>query len=153
MKKTCNIGGVTVEVWIVEVEKDKFMYGGHGIAEFLVYTKPRNALQQHVKPRWKTNWQNIKEALKQGPLVTSRDDAQIPPNWQPNTVFISEAGVYALIFKSTLPAAEDFQSWLFEEVLPQLTKTGKYSIQNDHQPTSTEVAKYDKKWQMRRWKP
>ncbi|AOW41396.1 bro [Trichoplusia ni granulovirus LBIV-12] len=133
VKKSCNIGGVSAEIWIVEVENDKFMYGGHGVAQFLGYVKPRNALQQHVKPAWRKNWEEIKGALNQGPLVTSLAQDNIPVNWQPNTVFISEAGVYALIMRSKLPAAEEFQRWLFEEVLPELRRSGKYSIQDNQQ--------------------
>lgn len=142
VKKTCNIGGATCEVWIVEVEKDKFMYGGQAVAEFLGYAKPRNALQQHVKPTWRRNWEEIKGALKQGPLVTSHYEHNIPANWQPNTVFISEAGVYALIMRSKLPAAEEFQRWLFEEVLPELRKTGKFIIGEN---SSSDIVNYNKK--------
>lgn len=146
VKKSCNIGGVTAEVWIVEVEKDKFMYGGHAIAQFLGYKCPRNALQTHVKPVWKTNWEEIERALNQCPHITSSDQIQLPANWHPHTVFISEAGVYALIMRSKLPAAEEFQRWLFEEVLPELRKTGNYFIQDTvQQSSSTEIVNYDKK--------
>ncbi|AXU41506.1 BRO-D [Alphabaculovirus altermyunipunctae] len=141
VKKSCTIAGVTCDVWIVEVEKDKFMYGGHGIAQFLGYTKPRNAILQHVKPVWRKNWEVIMSALNQGSYVAP---VQLPANWHPHTVFISEAGVYALIMKSKLPAAEEFQRWLFEEVLPELRKTGKYSIQDKQESSSTEIANYDK---------
>ena len=41
---------------------------------------------------------------------------------------ISEAGLYTLILKSTLPAAEKFQDWVTEEVLPSLRKTGSYTM-------------------------
>ncbi|ABQ51997.1 bro-3 [Spodoptera litura granulovirus] len=61
VKKSCNIGGVIGEVWIVEVEKDKFMYGGHGIAEFLGYKNPQKAIRDHVKPQWRNIWQEIKD--------------------------------------------------------------------------------------------
>ncbi|AAY84045.1 BRO-D [Chrysodeixis chalcites nucleopolyhedrovirus] len=76
---------------------------------------------------------------KQTKDETTSAESQLPANWQPNTVFISEAGVYALIMKSKLPAAEEFQRWLFEEVLPELRKTGKYSI-----PTTANVVNYDR---------
>nr|WRQ96269.1 bro-c [Mamestra configurata nucleopolyhedrovirus A] len=141
VKKSCNIGGASCEIWIVEVEKDKFMYGGHAIAEFLGYKQPDKALRDHVKIQWKKKYEEIKTRLNQPGLVTSPDKAQLPANWHPHTVFISEAGVYALIMRSKLPAAEEFQRWLFEEVLPELRKTGKYCIQNQQ----SEVVKYDKK--------
>lgn len=146
VNKTCNIGGVTCNVWIVEVEPDKFMYGGHAIAEFLGYKCPKNALRDHVKPQWRKNWHEIKGALIPYPLVTSPEQPEVPANWQPNTMFISEAGVYSLIMRSKLPAAEEFQRWLFEEVLPELRRIGKYNIQEQQQAScSTEVVNYDKK--------
>ncbi|MFM6682889.1 MAG: Bro-N domain-containing protein [Dolichospermum sp.] len=40
---------------------------------------------------------------------------------------LEEAGIYQLIFSSRLPAAEKFQDWVFEEVLPSIRKTGSYS--------------------------
>ena len=44
------------------------------------------------------------------------------------TYFINEPNLYRVIFKSDKPEAKSFQNWVFEEVLPQLRKTGKYEI-------------------------
>ena len=38
----------------------------------------------------------------------------------------SEGDVYRLIMKSKLPSAEKFESWVFDEVLPTIRKTGGY---------------------------
>lgn len=38
--------------------------------------------------------------------------------------FISEGDVYRLITHSKLPAAEKFESWVFDEVIPSIRKTG-----------------------------
>lgn len=40
--------------------------------------------------------------------------------------FLTESGVYKLIFKSHKPDAEKFQDWVTDEVLPQVRKTGGY---------------------------
>ncbi len=40
--------------------------------------------------------------------------------------FITEGNVYRLITHSKLPAAEKFESWVFDEVLPTIRKTGGY---------------------------
>jgi prophage antirepressor-like protein len=48
-----------------------------------------------------------------------------PRGLQP-TKYIGEADIYRLIFKSRLPAAEKFQDWVFEEVLPSIRKHGAY---------------------------
>lgn len=40
--------------------------------------------------------------------------------------FLTESGVYKLIFKSKKEEAEKFQDWVTDEVLPQIRKTGGY---------------------------
>ena len=42
---------------------------------------------------------------------------------------VSESGLYALIFQSSKREAIAFQSWVTEEVLPSIRKTGSYSIE------------------------
>ena len=40
--------------------------------------------------------------------------------------FITEGDVYRLVTHSKLPSAERFESWVFDDVLPTLRKTGSY---------------------------
>lgn len=47
---------------------------------------------------------------------------------------IPEGDMYRLITHSKLPAAERFESWVFDEILPALRKTGTYTTQKA-QPT------------------
>ena len=42
--------------------------------------------------------------------------------------FLTESGVYKLIFKSRKPNAEAFTDWVTDEVLPSIRKTGGYQI-------------------------
>ncbi|MCI7352678.1 MAG: BRO family protein [[Actinobacillus] rossii] len=49
---------------------------------------------------------------------------------QRKTSFINEPNLYRIIFRSEKPIAKEFQNWVFEEVLPQIRKTGKYALQN-----------------------
>ena len=42
---------------------------------------------------------------------------------------ITEGDMYRLITNSELPNAEKFESWVFDEVLPQIRKTGSYQSQ------------------------
>ena len=39
---------------------------------------------------------------------------------------ISESGLYRILAKCNLPKCEPFESWVFEEVLPSIRKTGSY---------------------------
>jgi prophage antirepressor-like protein len=41
--------------------------------------------------------------------------------------YISEGNLYRLIVHSKLPGAERFEKWVFDDVLPQIRKTGSYS--------------------------
>lgn len=42
--------------------------------------------------------------------------------------YINEGNVYRLIINCTLPIAEKFESWIFDEILPSIRKKGYYGI-------------------------
>ena len=44
----------------------------------------------------------------------------------PNLTLISEYGLYRIFAKCNLPKCEPFESWVFDEVLPSIRKTGSY---------------------------
>jgi len=46
-----------------------------------------------------------------------------------NILFVSESGLYRLIFQSRKPEAKAFQKWVTSEVLPTIRKTGQYGKQ------------------------
>ena len=75
-------------------------------AEILGYVKTRNAISRHCKG-----------ALKQG-VLTEGGIQQVN--------YIPEGDLYRLIVNSKLPAAERFERWVFDEVLPALRKYGSY---------------------------
>ena len=45
-------------------------------------------------------------------------------------LFVTEAGVYKLVFQSRKPEAIAFQDWICEEVIPSIRKTGGYSYES-----------------------
>jgi len=49
-----------------------------------------------------------------------------PVGVDPQTIIIPEGDMYRLILRSKLPAAERFEAWLMDEVLPALRRTGRY---------------------------
>lgn len=89
-------------------ENGTVLFCGIDVATALGYSKPRNALATHCKG-----------ALKRGALT----DGGIQ-----EMSFIPEGDVYRLIARSKLPTAERFESWVFDEVLPSIRKTGEYKI-------------------------
>ena len=46
----------------------------------------------------------------------------------PNITVISESGLYRIFAKCNLPKCEPFESWVFDEVLPSIRKTGSYGM-------------------------
>lgn len=55
--------------------------------------------------------------------------------------FLTESGVYKLIFKSKKKEAEKFQDWVTDEVLPQIRKTGGYIPINEEETEQDILAK------------
>jgi prophage antirepressor-like protein len=48
------------------------------------------------------------------------------PGGMQDMLVLSEPDVMRLIVKSGLPAADEFERWIFEEVLPTIRATGSY---------------------------
>lgn len=46
----------------------------------------------------------------------------------PDKVVFSESGLYTLILRSSKPEAKAFRRWITHEVLPQIRRTGSYSL-------------------------
>ena len=46
----------------------------------------------------------------------------------PNLTLVSESGLYRILTKCNLPKCEPFESWVFDEVLPSIRKTGSYVV-------------------------
>lgn len=89
------------------------------VAEILGYTNPRKAIRDHTKER--------------GVTIRSVIDKL---GRKQNKKFIDEGNLYRLITRSKLPQVDEFEEWVFEEVLPQIRRTGTYSIN----PTIQELA-------------
>ncbi len=101
-------------------EYGKTLFCGCDVAKALGYKKPQNAIAMHCKG-----------ALKRGMGVQTGIKADgSPANQQVEMLFIPEGDVYRLAAKSELPGADEFERWIFDEVLPAIRETGTYSMQN-----------------------
>ncbi|AXN77333.1 bro18 [Heliothis virescens ascovirus 3i] len=138
-KRSYSIGKKSCDVWIVEIpRKDKepmLMVSAHGIAELLGYKRPRKAVYDHIKHTHRKTWGQIKTQLSEPGL-------EIPPNWQPNTVFITEPAIYKLCNKSQLPESETLQDWIYDEVLPEMRRAGRLIV--DYTKYATDNQNADK---------
>ena len=73
-------------------------------------------------------YRNAPDAVRQHVRPGQRSDIAIHDGRQNRRmVAINEGGLYRLIMRSELEAAERFQDWVTDEVLPQIRRTGSYS--------------------------
>ena len=79
---------------------------GTDVAKALGYNNPRDAVSRHCKG------------------VVKRDTPT--SSGIQSMSYINEGDLYRLITKSKLPSAEKFESWVMDEVLPTIRKTGSY---------------------------
>ena len=93
------------EVRTIE-EQGKILFCGSDVATALGYSNPRDALRRHCK------------GVVKHDTLTRGGSQQIS--------FIPEGDIYRLAAKSELPGAEEFESWIFDEVLPSIRKHGAY---------------------------
>jgi len=81
------------------------------------------------------NKKNLKELLDTRGAPKMGDLSDKSPTYNElKALYVNEPGLYSLIFRSTKKQAEDFQDWVYEDVLTKLRRQGSYSIgQGDQQ--------------------
>lgn len=96
-------------------EDGKTLFCGKDVASALGYKNTREAINRHCKG------------------VVKRDGVSLTTNQHGTSTeqtvemsFIPEGDIYRLAAKSELPGAEEFESWIFDEVLPSIRKHGGY---------------------------
>jgi prophage antirepressor-like protein len=94
------------EVRVTEID-GKTYFVGIDVAKALGYADPKGAISRHCK----------------GALIQRLSDSQGVPH---DYLVISEGDIYRLAAKSQLPGAEAFESWIFDEVLPSIRRSGGY---------------------------
>ncbi|PTI58846.1 phage antirepressor [Staphylococcus xylosus] len=82
------------------------------VAKILGYSNPHKAVRDHTKEKGVT----IRSVLSNG--------------GNQNKKFIDEGNLYRLITRSKLQQAEEFEEWVFEEVLPSIRKHGIYATES-----------------------
>lgn len=96
------------ELGVLEIDGKPY-FPATACAKALGYQRPQDTVRQHCR-------YSIKHRVPH-PQNPSRE---IEMN------FIPEGDLYRLITHSKLPAAERFEKWVFDEVLPAIRKTGSY---------------------------
>jgi len=94
-------------VRVVTDEHGEPWFVAKDICDLLGYANPSDAVGRHCKG-----------VVKRYPLQTAggMQDVRV----------LSEGDTLRLIVNSTMPAAQDFEAWVFDEVLPTIRRTGAY---------------------------
>lgn len=93
----------------------------------LGYVSPRDALARHVDSNYDVVKRDIIDSLGRTQSAS----------------FVTESGLYALIFGSKLESAKEFKRWVTSEVLPSIRKAGRYEAKPvNHLAQQLEVAKF-----------
>ena len=79
----------------------------------------KRTLFEQVKKVYKTDLSYLAAVPDLGTNSTPYHDSK--------TVYISEPGLYQLIFSSRLEAAEKFRTWVFEDHFDKVVRQGLYS--------------------------
>lgn len=87
------------------------------VAKALGYSNPRDAVVRNCKSRG--------VVICDTPTTNQYGAVVMQP-----IKYINEGNLYRLAARSNLPEAEKFESWIFDEVVPQIRKTGRYDIRN-----------------------
>lgn len=107
------------EVRTIITDNNEILFCAKDVASSLGYSNTNKAVNDHCK----------KSVLIWGNDSLGR---------QQEVKFIPESDVYRLIVRSKLPQAEQFENWIFEDVLPSIRKNGGYII-NQENMTSEEL--------------
>lgn len=81
------------------------------VASILEYANPQKAIRDHCREDGVT-FRSVIDNM--GRMQTAK--------------FIDEGNLYRLIVHSKLPTAEQFERWVFDEVLPTIRQTGRYRV-------------------------
>ena len=88
-------------------EDGKTLFCGKDVAAALGYKRPNDAISAHCRGTAK---RRITDSMGR----------------EQEMLFIPEGDIYRLAAKSELPGADEFESWIFDEVLPSIRQTGGY---------------------------
>ena len=108
------------EVRAIIDEHGEALFVGKDVCDNLEYADHTKAMNQHCKG-----------VVKRHPLWTSGGIQELR--------VLTEADVLRLVVNSKMPAAEEFERWVFEEVLPSIRKTGSYTAPQAQQGTGEEL--------------
>lgn len=110
------------EVRVLE-EQGNSLFCAADICRALQYANPRDAMARHCE---------------EGDVVKRDTPTQ---SGVQNISYVTESGLYALIFGSKMPAAKEFKRWVTSEVLPAIRKSGGYMVSRENESAEDLMAR------------
>ena len=131
----------------IEVVNGKELFCASDVARALGYKRPNDATTQHckgtVKHRIATKQGNssimnfIPELGYKNPRKAISDHCKgvtkcdiLTNGGKQSKKYINEDHLYRLTTRSKIEGAEEFESWIFDEILPMIRRTGAYILDN-----------------------
>ena len=99
------------------------------ITDILNYKSRTDVIRDMIDKKYRKALKNI-------------DTTQEIDRRRPDTIYITESGLYKLLIRSRMKLAEKFQEWLVDDALPKLRQYGKYTIDTK---TQTKIKKLNHK--------
>ena len=106
-----------------EVETEEIWFKAKDIAEALGYTDPDQAIRKNVDGKYQKKLKDFNPVCWTGLKNFKKN--------QKNTIYISEPGLYCLVFSSQKAEAIAFREYVFEQVLQSLRKYGTFSLRKN----------------------
>lgn len=105
------------EIRVAEVNGEPW-FCAIDITKVLGYSNGRDAVSKHCRKDGVAKRDGVSETTNQYG-ITTKQNVQL--------TYINEGNLYRLITHSKLPSAEQFETWVFDEVLPSIRKHGVYA--------------------------
>lgn len=111
----------TMDVRVIADEKGETWWCGKDVCTVLGYSNDSKAINDHCKEKGVTKRYTLTDGGKQ------------------ELLYINESNLYRMIIKSKKTEAEKFEEWVFETVLPEIRRTGKFYIHKERLYSEFEV--------------
>ena len=104
---------------------DKIWFNANQLATSIGYVDPKGALLKHTDKIDRVQIKNINHSynIKQ----------------HPQTIYLSEAGLYKLILRSKLKTTKKFSDWVTNDVLPSIRKFGYYKMKKSYEKDKNDL--------------
>ena len=107
---------------------DNLWFGAKQTAKSLGYLDPRNTIRNQV---------NRKDIVQLKYINHNINNY----SGHPQTLFLSETGLYTLIFKSRMKRAKAFAEWILSEILPSVRKYDTYRLKTIYDKEKSDLLK------------